>query len=168
MERTRGKRNLLIEKRKTLWLTESFDERNAEWKEDLEKNSKLLNSMMPPGVASGIETCLKLQAKYQSSWGKDIYGPLINLIRPTESVYRKPLETVAGSSLFHVLVRDETVARKCMDTLIKERSGRVTFMPISRLNRDEPRYPSQPSDSTDDNSSFIPIVNCIQTANRRH
>ena len=43
MERTRGKRNLLIEKRKTLWLTESsFDERNAEWKEDLEKNSKLL------------------------------------------------------------------------------------------------------------------------------
>ena len=108
---------------------------------------------------------LKTQAKYQSSWGKDIYGPLINLIRPTESVYRKPLETVAGSSLFHVLVRDETVARKCMDTLIKERSGRVTFMPISRLNRDEPRYPSQPPDSTDENSSFIPIVNCIQTAN---
>ena len=167
MERTRGKRNTLIEKRKTLWLTESsFDERNAEWKEDLEKNSKLLNSMMPPGVASGIETCLRLQAKYQSSWGKDIYGPLINLIRPTESVYRKPLETVCVvSSLFHVLVRDETVARKCMDVLIKERSGRVTFMPISRLNRDEPRYPSQPSDSTDDNSSFIPIVNCIQTAN---
>jgi structural maintenance of chromosome 3 (chondroitin sulfate proteoglycan 6) len=166
MEKTRTNRNLQIEKRKTLWITEaSFDERNAEWKEELEKNNKLLNSMMPPGVASGIETCIRLQTEHQSSWGRDIYGPLINLIRPTDTVYRKPLETVAGSSLFHVIVRDENVARKCMSTLVKERSGRVTFMPISRLNRDEPRYPPQPSDATDENASFIPIINCIQSAN---
>ena len=137
MEKTRGDRNSKIEQRKRLWTMEAkYDEKNAEWKEDLEKNNKLLNSMMPPGVASGIETCLRLQSEYESSWGRDIYGPLINLIRPSETVYRKPLETVAGSSLFHILVRDETVARKCMNTLVKEHGGRVTFMPISRLSVD--------------------------------
>ncbi len=167
MEKTRGDRNSKIEQRKRLWTMEAkYDEKNAEWKEDLEKNNKLLNSMMPPGVASGIETCLRLQSEYESSWGRDIYGPLINLIRPSETVYRKPLETVAGSSLFHILVRDETVARKCMNTLVKERSGRVTFMPISRLSRDDPRYPPQPSDANDENASFIPIINCIQSATR--
>lgn len=45
-------------------------------------------------------------------------------------------------SLFHVVVDTDETASKVLDVMLKEKSGRVTFMPLNRLN---PKNPAPPN-----------------------
>lgn len=46
-------------------------------------------------------------------------------------------------SLFHVVVDTDETASKVLDIMLKEKTGRVTFMPLNRLN---PRNPPPPNE----------------------
>lgn len=50
------------------------------------------------------------------------------------------------ASLFHVVVGTDETASKVLDIMIKEKSGRVTFMPLNRL---KPKPPSMPVNASD-------------------
>ena len=45
-------------------------------------------------------------------------------------------------SLFHVLVDTDQTASELMQTMVKERTGRVTFVPINRIHPKVPQYPN--------------------------
>lgn len=47
------------------------------------------------------------------------------------------------SSLFHVVVDTDETASRVLDVMLKEKTGRVTFMPLNRLN---PRNPPTPNE----------------------
>lgn len=46
-----------------------------------------------------------------------------------------------NDSLFHVVVDNDDIADKIIAVMNKERSGRVTFMPLNKLKSDLPNYP---------------------------
>lgn len=43
------------------------------------------------------------------------------------------LQRSAGNRLFHVVVEDADVAQRCIELLTKNRSGRLTFLPLTTL-----------------------------------
>lgn len=61
------------------------------------------------------------------------HGPLYSLFTLSDPVFTVAADTIGGGSLYHVVVDDEHVASELMEVLVKEKAGRVTFMPLSRL-----------------------------------
>jgi len=57
-------------------------------------------------------------------------------------------------SLFHVVVDTDETASKVLDIMIKEKTGRVTFMPLNRLN---PKNPPMPKDD-----DVIPLLDKLE------
>jgi structural maintenance of chromosome 3 (chondroitin sulfate proteoglycan 6) len=49
-----------------------------------------------------------------------------------------------ASSLFHVVVDTDTTAQKVLEVLQREKSGRVTFMPLNRLKPRLVPFPQAP------------------------
>lgn len=44
------------------------------------------------------------------------------------------MEVTAGNSLFHVVVDTDATASKIVDTMMRERTGRLTFIPLNRIH----------------------------------
>ena len=91
--------------------------------------------------------------------GAGIYGPLYRLLEIPDRKYATAIELTAGSSLFHVVVDTDQTAQKVLDIMLKERTGRVTFMPLNRLKPKEQQFP-QGGDAVPliDKLSFDPAV----------
>ena len=59
-----------------------------------------------------------------------------------------PLRTSHGAdlalphSLFQIVVDNDETATKILDVMIKEKSGRITFMPLNRLKPSNVEYPN--------------------------
>lgn len=45
-------------------------------------------------------------------------------------------------SLFQIVVDNDETATKILDVMIKEKSGRITFMPLNRLKPQNVEYPN--------------------------
>ena len=60
-----------------------------------------------------------------------MYGPLFELFECDE-VYRTAVEVIGGASLFHVVVEDDETVSRLLEVMNREKSGRVTFMPLNR------------------------------------
>lgn len=69
-----------------------------------------------------------------------VYGPLYELF-DVEDQFDVAVNVTAGSSLFHVVVDTEHTATRVLEALNKEKVGRVTFMPLNRLNPKPATYP---------------------------
>ena len=61
-------------------------------------------------------------------------------------------QVAAGNALFHVVVDDDAVATRLVSLLASERAGRLTFVP---LNRVQPAHVTFPSDWGQD---AVPLV----------
>jgi structural maintenance of chromosome 3 (chondroitin sulfate proteoglycan 6) len=72
---------------------------------------------------------------------QNVYGPLYKLF-DVEEVYQTAVEIIGGSSLFHVVVDNDETATKILQQMNREKSGRVTFMPLNRLKPKATTYPS--------------------------
>lgn len=59
----------------------------------------------------------------------------------------RPLALVAGNALFNVVVANESVAAELVALLNAERSGRVTFVPLSRIQHLQAPEPPKTSDA---------------------
>src|SRR5688572_11717130 len=89
-----------------------------------------------------------------------VYGPLYRLFEITDSRFNMAVELTAGNrcvlryaalrilvityvrhSLFHVVVDNDETASKVLEVMLKEKSGRVTFMPLNRLKPKNPPLP---------------------------
>lgn len=86
-----------------------------------------------------------------------VYGPLYRLFEVTDVNFNTAVELTAGnryrssyyahtvtyhfSSLFHVVVDTDQTASRVLEVMLRERTGRVTFMPLNRL---KPKNPVPP------------------------
>lgn len=62
-----------------------------------------------------------------------VYGPLIELFE-CDTKFATCVDVTAGNALFHIVVDTDETAAQILGLLNKSRSGRVTFMPLNRLN----------------------------------
>ncbi|KAI5814441.1 RecF/RecN/SMC [Pyronema omphalodes] len=137
----REARNELMEKRKELWREDAkLDNTLESAKQELEKAERKLFSTMDHMTARG----LKAIRRYKKTMNlPGCYGTLAELMNP-DSKYATAIEVTAGQSLFHYVVDNERTASILVEQLNKERSGRVTFMPLTTL---KPSTGNMPEDA---------------------
>ncbi|KAH8083787.1 structural maintenance of chromosome protein 3 [Cristinia sonorae] len=150
--KAKDKHATMSEKRKTLWREEtrlrSVVDNQAD---ELRAAERLLASMMDKDTGSGLRAVEDI-AERQNMEG--VYGPLYKLFQVTDEKFNIAVELTAGTSLFHVVVDTDVTASELMQTMVRERTGRVTFVPINRIHPKVPQYPNA--------QDAIPLIDKLQ------
>lgn len=144
-------RDRLMDQRKEFWREMAkTDTIVANIRDELAKADRQLSHMMDSNTSRGLAAVRRIKKQYQLP---GVFGTLAELIEVPER-YRTAVEVIAGNSLFHYVVDNDETATKVLNILNKERSGRVTFMPLNRLKPKVPAYP-QAQDA-------IPLISKVQ------
>ncbi|GMM28936.1 cohesin subunit [Martiniozyma asiatica (nom. inval.)] len=139
------------------------DERSEKWREESRKKAIIqqyeeklttieqdLVGTMDGHISKGIDLVNTIAEKFGQ---KDkVYGCLGELINISEK-YRTAAEVVAGNSLFHIVVANEQVAEMIIKEMGKYKGGRITFIPINRIETINVTYPQ--------GNSFVPLYKKI-------
>ena len=139
------------------------------WKEDAKVNSQLRHAQdqlkeserkmyqtMDRDTSAGLKSCKAIADRL----GLDgYYGPLYELFK-VEDRYKTAVEVTAGNSLFQVVVDNDDTATKILDVMLKEKSGRVTFVPLNRLRPEAVEYPAS--------KEVVPMIKKLEFDRRYH
>ncbi|KAF9428267.1 Structural maintenance of chromosomes protein 3 [Podila epigama] len=138
MATLRSERDSLTEKRKELWREDAkMDSTLNHLREELRASERSLGASMDKNTSAGLTAVTRI-AKTLNLDG--VYGPLYELF-DVDDVYDVAVNVTAGASLFHVVVDSDSTATRVLEALNKEKAGRVTFMPLNRLNPTPSTYP---------------------------
>ncbi len=107
--------------------------------EEFKKYERSLHGTIDKATTNGLAALDKIVEKL--SLQEQVYGPMYKLF-DVEEVYQTAVEVVGGSSLFHVVVDTDETATKILQQMNREKSGRVTFMPLNRLRPKTMAFPS--------------------------
>ncbi|KAK6364604.1 Structural maintenance of chromosomes protein 3 [Exophiala oligosperma] len=128
----------LMDERKLLWRREAqLDSEYAAAQDDLRKAERTLSHMMDGNTSRGLEAVRRIKQQHNL---EGCYGPLAELIDVTQ--HHTAVEVTAGNSLFHYVVDNDDTATKVMEILNRERAGRITFMPLNRLQPKTANFPN--------------------------
>lgn len=140
-------RDRLMDERKVLWRSESkADYEFVELGEALSKAERGLFETMSRAQSSGLMAVKRIAQRLNL---QGVYGTLAELITVDEK-FKLAAEVTAGNSLFHYVVDNDDTATTLIDELYRENSGRVTFMPLNRINPKNQAYP--------DSDDAIPLI----------
>ncbi|KAJ7905296.1 structural maintenance of chromosome protein 3 [Mycena olivaceomarginata] len=127
----KDKQNELTEKRKDLWREDTkLESLVGRASSELKTSERALAGMMDKDTGLGLGAVDKIAERYNLD---GVYGPLYRLFEITDQKFSIAVELTAGNSLFHVVVDTDETASKVLDVMLKEKTGRVTFMPLNRL-----------------------------------
>ncbi|KAG0666026.1 Structural maintenance of chromosomes protein 3 [Monosporozyma unispora] len=148
---------------------EKIDERKEYWRneqrlqtvldtlvDDVKESQRTVNETMSKNLANGITNCTEITEKLKLS-SDTVFGTLGELIKVSEK-YKTCAEVVGGNSLFHIVVDTDETASILMRELHNMKGGRVTFMPLNRI-QDDKSISFPPHDQT---SSFTPLIKKIK------
>ena len=133
---------------------EQIDQRKQHWRQEqtlktvldsvsteIEVAERKLTESMNRNLSNGLNAVKKI-AKNLNLGDDKIFGTLGELIQFNEK-YKTCVEVIGGNALFHVVVDNENTATILMNELHKDKLGRVTFMPLNKLDLSEQiSYPS--------------------------
>ncbi|EFI27235.1 hypothetical protein CC1G_15063 [Coprinopsis cinerea okayama7 len=134
----------LSDKRKELWREDTkLDSLVGRAAEELRTAERSLAGMMDKDTGQGLRAVDSIAERYNLT---GVYGPLYRLFEVTDPKFNIAVELTAGNSLFHVVVDTDETASKVLEVMLKEKTGRVTFMPLNRL---KPKVPNMPVNAAD-------------------
>ncbi|KAH9048361.1 structural maintenance of chromosome protein 3 [Lactarius hengduanensis] len=129
-----------VERRKDLWREDAkLDSTRNRAADELRSAERTLASMMDKETGTGLRAVDSIAERLNLD---GVYGPLYRLFEITDTKFNTPVELTAGNSLFHVVVDTDQTASKVLEVMLRERIGRVTFMPLNRL---KPKNPVPPN-----------------------
>lgn len=112
------------------------------WREDAKLDSVISNAQnelrhveqelshtMDQNTSRGLAAVRRIKRQHNLD---GVYGTLAELLQVNET-YQRAVEVTAGNSLFHYIVDNDDTATKVIETLQRERSGRITFIPLNRI-----------------------------------
>lgn len=142
LQTAKENKDRLMDERKELWRRDArLDSEISVAQEQLRKAERNLSHMMDSNTSRGLESVRRIKQQHNL---QGCYGTLAELINvPALHV---AIEAVAGNSLFHYVVDNDDTATRVLEQLNRERSGRITFMPLNRLNPKPANMPSSRDD----------------------
>ena len=133
------KRDAAITARKAAWKREAdIKSDHGEMKTRMDKAQRNLQMTMDKDLYRGVDAVKSIVSELKID---GVYGPLIELFSCNVE-FHQCVEITGGNSLFHIVVENETVASRIVKELIARKLGRVTFIPLNRINPIRPEYPS--------------------------
>ncbi|KAN0062775.1 Structural maintenance of chromosomes protein 3 [Thecaphora frezii] len=135
----RDRRDELTEQKKDLWKEDTRLASVAGFARDqLSSAQRNLASMMDKATAQGLAAVEAIAKRLKLE--DRVRGPIYQLFSVDET-YKTAVEVTAGASLFHVVVDTDETASKLLEVMNREKSGRVTFMPLNRLKPKDIDFP---------------------------
>ncbi|EJD54937.1 RecF/RecN/SMC protein [Auricularia subglabra TFB-10046 SS5] len=132
----------LSEERKELWREETrLSQGVSHTQDELRSAERSLAGMMDKDTGSGLRAVDRI-AKQLGFSSDQVFGPLYKLFEIPDRKYATAVELTAGNSLFHVVVDTDTTAQRVLEVMLRERTGRVTFMPLNRLKPKPQNFPT--------------------------
>ncbi|KAH9942278.1 structural maintenance of chromosome protein 3 [Epithele typhae] len=129
------------ERRKELWREDAkLESLVTQAADELRGADRSLAGMMDKDTGNGLRAIDRIVANSPNFDG--VYGPLYRLFEITDDKFNTAVELTAGNSLFHVVVDTDETASRVLDIMMREKNGRVTFMPLNRL---KPKIPNVPN-----------------------
>ncbi|KAI0396964.1 putative chromosome segregation protein SudA [Xylariaceae sp. FL0594] len=129
---------------------DTLDKELSDAQEEMVKAEQVLRKTMDSNTWLGLESIRQLKQKHDIPGA---FGTLAELLTVDEA-YRLPVEQVAGASLFHYVVDSDETASYLVNALQKQSGGRITFMPLSRL---QPKHAKMPNAQ-----DAIPLLNKLK------
>lgn len=134
----KAERDKLTDQRKELWREDAkIDSMLNNLRQERLKSEQALGGSMDKNTSAGLAAVARIAKKLEL---EGFYGPLYELF-DVEDQFHVAVNVTAGSSLFHVVVDTDQTATRILEALNKEKAGRVTFMPLNRLNPTPVTYP---------------------------
>ena len=117
---------------------------------ELRQSEQELSSTMDQNTSRGLAAVRRIKRQYNLDGA---FGTLAELMEVNER-YRRAVEVTAGASLFHYIVDTDDTASKIIETLQRERSGRITFIPLNRVRPKNSNVPKA--------NDAIPMIEKVQ------
>lgn len=131
VQSAKDEKERLNDRRKEIWREEArLDSLLSTAQQELEKSQRFLSQMMDQGTSRGLDSVRRIVKQHNIEGAYGCLGELFDF----PSKYKTAVEVTAGTSLFHYIVDTDETATKIVDILQREKGGRVTFMPLNRLN----------------------------------
>ncbi|GAA5861222.1 hypothetical protein JCM3774_002232 [Rhodotorula dairenensis] len=139
------------EHRKELWKKSSkLDAQAQHAMETLKAAQRAVSTTMDRDTANGLRAARAIAEEL----GLDgHFGPLYELFE-VDDRYKTAVEVTAGTSLFQIVVDTDETATKILDRMVRDKSGRVTFMPLNRLRVHDVEYPKT--------NEAVPMINKLK------
>lgn len=145
------------------------EKRQENWRQETDLSSKI--KVLRNGLgrleankrsAFGSECFSAISAVMRFSWedpnrfGNDrVFGPLVDLLR-VDPKFITAADITGGASLTHVVVDTDSTAAALVRLMQQRRAGRVTFIPLNRLDRNM----RPPPETTPDAIPLISKIDC--------
>lgn len=140
----------LLEERKTHWRKEIQLKSLRDLTEhELQNVNHKVVQTMDRFLAKALESVSQIAERLNLQ--DSVYGPLVDLFSVSEK-YKTAVEVVAGNSLFHVVVDTDETALILMKELSRINAGRITLMPLNRIQNTQIEFPEQ------EEHEFIPLI----------
>ncbi|GAM20114.1 hypothetical protein SAMD00019534_032890, partial [Acytostelium subglobosum LB1] len=155
ISKKRSERDDVDRRVKLLQQTDQMQKANiTNLRNELKRAERHLQFILPRGMYEGIAKINQLrdEGKIQG-----VYGPLIELFTLRDPNSYKAIDTIGANSLFHIVVDNDDTVSKLLDMLNTENIGRLTFMPLNRLQIRKGGKPLPRA--TDD---YEPLINIMQ------
>ncbi len=105
---------------------------------------------------SAIAAVMQAASEDQRTFGPSrVFGPLVDLL-DVDSKFTTAADVTAGGALTHVVVDSDSTAARLVRIMQQRRAGRVTFIPLSRLDRNT----RPPPDATPDAIPLVSKISC--------
>lgn len=150
-----------IDERKELWRNEQKLATILEnFSNDLKTSQRNVNETMSRTLASGIASIREITEKLKLP-KTSVYGTVGELIKVSEK-YKVCAEVVGGNSLFHIVVDTDETASLLMDELYRMKGGRVTFIPLNKINLDSNFSMPLTAGESAQSLQFTPLIKKIK------
>lgn len=135
----------LLDERKQHWRKhDGLSETVREARENLRVSITESRKMTPKATSFGLEALSKIVQEERITMGEQFFGTVMDNFSLRDQKYRTAVEVAAQNSLYHVIVDTDATAARLMKRLEDGRLGRVTFLPLNRLNvNHNTKYPDQ-------------------------
>jgi structural maintenance of chromosome 3 (chondroitin sulfate proteoglycan 6) len=143
----------LNERRREAWDQEAaLEDKLRERREDLARKERALESTVPADTKRALDAVARFQQEHQLP---GVYGTVMDLVQAPPALFLA-LEVTAGQSLHHVVVDTDQTAARLIQHLNERRAGRLTFVPLNRLQKTHVQYPRQYG------QDVVPLVDLIK------
>jgi len=140
LKRLRKEKGELQEARKMLWKTESKLEKEVTAvRSNMQKKERQVDSSVARDIQNGLKSLQRIVKQHNIA---GVHGPVIELFE-CKDTYNTAVEATAGNVLFHVVVDSDEVATRIISYLNRENGGRLSFIPLNRIQAPRVTYPTQ-------------------------
>ncbi|KAF1915857.1 RecF/RecN/SMC [Ampelomyces quisqualis] len=107
--------------------------------DELRKVDQNCSRLLDRGHYEGLRSLRHYQKEGSLS---GVHGTIADLLDIPEQ-YRTVVENAAENAMFSVVVEDDSISSKIIDRLQKEKSGRLTFIPLNHISPSDATFPTK-------------------------